>query len=68
VHLIIESTGVSIVGEGEWAAAKQGGRPPRGWKKLHLGVDAAGVIKECALTEALSLRPGPYSTSAVGAP
>ena len=52
VHLIIDSTGLSMVGEGEWAAAKYGGRGTRGWKKLHLGVDAAGVIRAHALTEA----------------
>jgi hypothetical protein len=51
-HLIIDSTGLSIVGEGEgeWAAAKYGGRGKRGWKKLHLGVDRTGVIVTHALT------------------
>ena len=49
-HLIIDSTGLSIVGEGEWAAAKYGGRGRRGWKKLHLGVDRTGVIVTQALT------------------
>jgi transposase len=44
IHLIVDSTGLSIVGEGEWAAAKYGGRGRRGWKKLHLGVDRTGVI------------------------
>ncbi len=39
LHLIVDSTGLSIVGEGEWAAVKHGGRGTRGWKKLHLGVD-----------------------------
>ncbi len=38
IHLIIDSTGLSIVGEGEWAAAKHGGRGKRAWKKLHLGL------------------------------
>jgi len=52
VHLIVDSTGLSIVGEGEWAAAKHGGRGTRGWKKLPLGVDRAGVIVAHALTEA----------------
>jgi IS5 family transposase len=52
LHLIIDSTGLSMVGEGEWAAAKHGGRGTRGWKKLHLGVDAAGAIRAHALTEA----------------
>ena len=52
VHLIVDSTELSIVGEGEWAAAKHGGRGTRGWKKLHLGVDRSGVIVAQALTEA----------------
>ena len=52
LHLIIDSTGLSIVGEGEWAAAKHGGRGTRGWKKLHVGVDQAGVIVAHALTDA----------------
>ena len=51
-HLIIDSTGLSMVGEGEWAAAKHGGRGMRGWKKLHLGVDPTGVIVAHALTDA----------------
>ncbi len=52
IHLIIDSSGLSIVGTGEWAAAKHGGRGKRGWKKLHLGVDQAGLIVAQALTEA----------------
>jgi hypothetical protein len=45
MHLIIDSSGLSIVGEGEWAAAKHGGGGKRGWRKLHLGVNAAGFIR-----------------------
>ena len=41
-----------MIGEGEWAAAKHGRRGRRGWKKLHLGVDHAGVIVAQALTDA----------------
>ena len=29
IHLIVDSTGLSIVGEGEWAAVKHGGRGKR---------------------------------------
>ena len=50
IHLIVDSTGLSTVGEGEWAAVKHGGRGIRGWKKLHLGVDGSGVIVAHALT------------------
>ena len=52
LHLLIDSTGLSMFGEGEWAAAKHGGRGIRGWKKLHVGVDQSGVIVSHALTEA----------------
>ena len=51
LHLFIDSTGLSMVGEGEWAAAKHGRRGRRGWKTLHLGVDHAGVIVAQALTD-----------------
>jgi len=50
IHLIVDSTGLSIVGEGEWAAAKHGGRGKRAWKKLHIGVDRTGLIVAEALT------------------
>jgi hypothetical protein len=50
IHLIVDSTGLSIVGEGEWAAAKYGGRGRRGWKKLHIGVDRTGEIMAQTLT------------------
>ena len=51
LHLIVDSTGLSIVGEGEWAAVKHGGTGKRGWKKLHLGVDGSGVIVAQVLTD-----------------
>ena len=52
LHLVLDSTGLSIVGAGEWAAAKHGGRGRRGWRKLHLGVDQSGGILVHTLTEA----------------
>ncbi len=51
LHLIVDSTGLSIIGEGEWAAVKHGGRGKRAWKKLHLGVDRSGAIVEEVLTD-----------------
>ena len=52
MHLIVDSTGLSIVGEGEWAAAKHGRRGRQAWKRLHLGVNRSGVIIAQALTDA----------------
>ena len=57
VDLVVDSTGLSVFGEGEWAAAKHGGRGKRGWKKLHLGVDRSGVIVAQALTAPTSDDP-----------
>ena len=51
LHLVLDSTGLSIVGEGEWATATHGGRGRRGWRKLHLGVDQSGGIRVHTLTE-----------------
>jgi transposase len=51
VHLVVDSTGLSIVGEGEWAAVKHGGSGKRAWKKLHLGVDRSGSIVAQVLTD-----------------
>ena len=51
LHLIVDSTGLSIVGEGEWAAVNHGRRGKRGWKKLPVGVGRSGVIVAQALTE-----------------
>jgi hypothetical protein len=51
IDLVIDSSGLAIFGEGEWAAAKHGGKGIRGWKKLHLGVDGDGVIVGQRLTD-----------------
>ncbi|HKD76878.1 MAG TPA: IS5 family transposase, partial [Ktedonobacterales bacterium] len=40
LHLLIDSTGLKIYGEGEWLDQKRGIRSPRRWRKLHLAVDA----------------------------
>jgi hypothetical protein len=39
LHLLIDSTGIKVEGEGEWNARKHGGPKRRVWRKIHLGVD-----------------------------
>ena len=51
IDLIVDSTGLSIVGQGEWAAAKHGKRGKRGWRKLHIGVTGDGEIVAQVLTD-----------------
>ncbi|MGR3695130.1 MAG: IS5 family transposase, partial [Sagittula sp.] len=38
-HLLIDSTGIKVEGEGEWHARKHGGPKRRVWRKIHLGID-----------------------------
>ncbi len=52
IDLVIDSSGLDIFGEGEWAAVKHGGKGIQGWRKLHLGVDETGVIVAQAVTDA----------------
>ena len=39
LHLVVDSTGVKIHGEGEWKVRGYGWSKRRTWRKLHLGVD-----------------------------
>ena len=52
INLVIDSSGLAILGEGEWAGVKHGGKGIQGWRKLHLGVDETGVIVAQNLTDA----------------
>jgi hypothetical protein len=51
IDLIVDSSGLSIVGQGEWAAAKHGKRGKCGWRKLHTGVTGEGEIVAQVLTD-----------------
>ena len=51
LHLVIDSTGLKFVGQGEWHADKHGvSKKRRQWRKLHLGIDVGGFIVESSLT------------------
>jgi hypothetical protein len=38
-HVVVDSTGVKVYGEGEWKARQHGVGKRRTWRKLHLGID-----------------------------
>ncbi len=51
IHLVVDSTGLELFGQGEWNAVKHG-RTRRNWRKLHLAVDAGtGEIAAHVLTD-----------------
>ena len=41
LHLLVDSTGIKVRGEGEWHARKHGRALRRVWRKVHLAVDEA---------------------------
>ena len=41
LHLVVDSTGIKVYGEGEWKVRQHGYTRRRTWRKLHLGVDEA---------------------------
>jgi len=52
VHLVVDSTGLKVFGEGEWLEKRhKTKRKRRSWRKLHLGLDlVSGQIVCSALT------------------
>jgi IS5 family transposase len=40
LHLLVDSTGIKMLGEGEWKTRKHGAEYRRQWRKVHLGIDA----------------------------
>ncbi len=50
IHLVLDSTGLELFGQGEWDAERQR-QARRQWRKLHLAVDAGtGEIAAHVLT------------------
>ncbi len=51
VHLVVDSTGIKVYGEGEWKTRQHGVSKRRTWRKLHLGVnEATGEILAAVVT------------------
>ena len=52
LHIVVDSTGLKVYGEGEWKVRQHGYSKRRTWRKLHLAVDeSTGDILAEALTE-----------------
>jgi hypothetical protein len=50
-HVVVDSTGMKVYGEGEWKTRQHGIGKRRTWRKLHLGVDeATGEIVAMVVT------------------
>ncbi len=56
LHLLVDSTGIKVEGEGEWNARKHGGAKRRVWRKIHIGIDE----------KSLEIRAAEFTTSDIG--
>jgi Transposase DDE domain len=51
-HIVFDSTGLKVYGEGEWKVRKHGKSKRRTWRKLHVGMDPdSGEIVVSELTD-----------------
>lgn len=51
LHMVVDSTGVKVCGEGEWKVRQHGYTRRRTWRKVHVGVDeASGEIVAAVVT------------------
>jgi len=51
LHLVVDSTGVKLFGEGEWKVRKHGYSKRRSWRKVHLGLDIkTGQVRAALMT------------------
>jgi IS5 family transposase len=41
IHVVVDSTGLKVYGEGEWKVRQHGYSKRRTWRKLHLAIDGA---------------------------
>src|SRR5277367_1964741 len=52
LHLLVDSTGIKMLGEGEWKTKKHGAEYRRQWRKVHLGIDAGTMeIRAIEITD-----------------
>jgi Transposase DDE domain len=63
LHLVVDSTGLKVFGEGEWKVRQHGWVKRRTWRKLHLGVDESSgeivcqVLTSKDVADSAMLRP-----------
>ena len=55
-HILVDSTGIQIIGEGEWKKLQHGESRHQVWRKLHIAIDADDqTILSARMTESVNL-------------
>lgn len=58
LHIVVDSTGMKVYGEGEWKVRRHGYTKRRTWRKLHLAVDESGGQIEAVVVSTNSIDDG----------
>jgi hypothetical protein len=58
LHLVVDSTGLKVFGDGEWKVRQHGTSKRRVWRKVHLAVDEATGSIQAAVTTTNSVGDG----------
>ncbi len=62
LHLLVDSTGIKLMGEGEWKTRKHGASYRRQWRKVHLGIDAGTLDIRAIEVTTNAIGDGAYDT------
>ncbi len=55
-HVLVDSTGIQVIGEGEWKMMQHGKSKHQVWRKLHIAIDADNqTILSAIMTESVRL-------------
>lgn len=55
-HVLVDSTGIQVIGEGEWKKLRHGESRHQVWRKLHIAMDASDqTILSATMTESVRL-------------
>jgi len=63
LHLVLDSSGLKVYGEGEWKVRQHGWSKRRTWRKFHLAVDSstgevqAAMLSDAGVTDAEMVEP-----------
>jgi hypothetical protein len=66
LHLLVDSTGIKVEGEGEWNARKHGGSKRRVWRKIHIGIDEKSLEIRAAEFTASDIGDAPMLLESLG--
>ena len=66
LHIVIDSTGLKVFGEGEWKVRQHGYSKRRTWRKLHLAVDSDSHIIESAVLSSNDFKDSEFIEELLG--